>query len=66
MGWLRDILGRGLEYKEGYERVRCDRCNGLGLILDPPGNVRGNQYRAPARRCGRCRGKGYVLVKKTA
>ncbi len=62
--WLRRIFGHGHKNPEDYERVRCDRCNGTGLILDLPGNVKANQYRAPAPKCGRCHGKGFVLVRR--
>ena len=64
MGWLRGLFGATLN-PEDYERVRCDRCDGTGhpptgwTVLHPSSR----DWRIP---CGKCRGKGYIMVKRLA
>jgi len=63
---LRGIFARKRFNPEEYERVRCERCDGTGLILNGPGNVQMNEARVRHQKCGKCLGRGYVLVKKTS
>ena len=65
MDWLRNLLGRRRN-PEQFERVRCEVCNGTGLVLQTgaPGGPAGNQQRGRIPHCGKCRGRGYVMVKR--
>ena len=64
MGWLQDLFGKSLNPEE-FERVRCDRCDGTG---HPPTGYSGlhSEYRNYGIPCGKCHGKGYLMVKREA
>ena len=61
MTFLRRLFGKKPINLEKYERMPCDLCDGSGLFGDAAG-AHGN----PSRRCPRCHGKGWLLVKKGA
>ena len=61
MTFLRRLLRKDINPEE-YERVRCDLCRGTGL---PIVNGRPTAGWLVPRHCGRCHGKGWLLVKKT-
>lgn len=61
MSWLRNLFGTEINPEE-YERVRCDLCNGTGLAMGPDGRP-SLGYKVP-RHCGRCGGKGWLMVKR--
>jgi hypothetical protein len=65
MSWLRRLVGRDAKVvPEGYERVRCDRCKGTGLMMYAPGNIQTMEARVRIPRCPHCGGKGWTLSKK--
>lgn len=63
MGWLQRLLGIQPFDSEQYERVVCDRCTGIGYPRSSHArDLLGD--RIWSVRCGKCNGKGYVVVKK--
>ena len=73
MTFLRRLFGKEPINPEEYERVRCELCGGSGVRAAstmPRPLVRsfdsGVAYRPRVRKCGKCHGKGWLLVKKGA
>jgi hypothetical protein len=65
MSWLSHLFGRDAKtVPAGYERLRCDRCNGTGLMVSAPGNAQMNEARVRIPRCPHCGGKGWTLSTK--
>jgi hypothetical protein len=62
MGWLRSVLG--LEPRlnpEEHERVRCEACQGKGVIMSQGGV---SERHIDTHRCWKCHGKGFIMVKR--
>jgi DnaJ-class molecular chaperone len=63
MGWLLRLLGIEPFDSEEYERVLCDRCRGTGYPQNRHTLLYPSQQNWTVR-CGKCNGKGYVVVEK--
>ena len=63
MGKLRDHFDTDRD-PDGYERVKCEVCNGTGLPKVSSGAFWAFDAGAPLNHCRTCRGKGCLLVKK--
>ena len=63
MGKLRDHFDTSRD-PDGYERVKCDACNGTGLPRVTGSAFWAFDAGAPLNFCRTCRGNGYRLAKK--
>jgi len=62
MTWLRRLCGKDVNPEE-HERVRCDACDGKGVIMSGPftGEYEGH---VETYRCWKYHGKGWLLEKR--
>jgi hypothetical protein len=64
MSWLSRLFGHKSDVNpEEYERERCDICQGTGVKISGPSGGVDDQH-VMTHKCWKCRGKGWLAVKR--